>query len=43
MSRTIFVEALLWVLKARLTGDRAVRQLPAGQPSAATRVGSRQP
>ena len=29
MSRTIFVEALLWVLKARLTGDRAVRQLPA--------------
>jgi dolichol-phosphate mannosyltransferase len=28
MSRAIFIEAFLWVLRARLTGDRAVRQLP---------------
>jgi dolichol-phosphate mannosyltransferase len=43
MSRKIFVEAFLWVLRTRITGDRAVRQLPAGQPSAAAQVSPRQP
>lgn len=43
MSRRIFVEAFLWVLRTRITDDRAVRQLPAGQSSAATQVSPRQP
>ncbi len=43
MSRKIFVEAFTWVLKTRLTGDRAVRQLPSGAPSAATQISPRQP
>ena len=43
MSRKIFIEAFLWVLRARLTGDRAVRQLPAGKPNAAAPVSPRQP
>jgi dolichol-phosphate mannosyltransferase len=43
MSRKIFIEAFLWVLKTRLTGDRAVRQLPHAKPSAAAQIGSRQP
>ena len=43
MSRKIFVEAFMWVLKTRLTGDRAVRQLPSGGASAATQVSPRQP
>ncbi len=43
MSRKIFFEAFSWVLRTRFNGDRAVRQLPAGKPSAAAQVGSRQP
>ena len=43
MSRKIFVEAFMWVLKTRLTGDRAVRQLPSGGASAATQISPRQP
>ena len=43
MSRKIFIEAFLWVLKTRLTGDRAVRQLPPAKSSAAAQIGSRQP
>jgi len=30
MSRRIFVEAFLWVMRARITGDKAVRTPPAG-------------
>ena len=40
MSRKTFVEAFLWVVRTRFTGDRAVRQLPPGGPSAAPGVGS---
>ncbi len=29
MSRAIFIEGFVWVLRARFTGDKAVRQLPA--------------
>ena len=44
MSRKIFVEAFMWVIKTRLTGDRAVRKLPpGGAPSAATQISPRQP
>ncbi|HEU0026371.1 MAG TPA: hypothetical protein VFQ25_04585, partial [Ktedonobacterales bacterium] len=42
MSRTIFLEAFLWVLKTRLTGDRAVRQPPA-PPRPTAQISSRQP
>ncbi len=43
MSRKIFFEAFAWVLRTRFDGDRAVRQLPAGQQSAAAPVSPRQP
>ena len=29
MSRKIFIEGFLWVLRARFNGDKAVRRLPA--------------
>ncbi|HEX9036501.1 MAG TPA: polyprenol monophosphomannose synthase [Ktedonobacterales bacterium] len=34
MSRKIFIEAFLWVVRTRFTGDRAVRQLPPGSHAA---------
>ena len=33
MSRKIFIEAFLWVVRTRFTGDRAVRRPPADAPS----------
>ena len=35
MSRKIFVEAFFWVVRARFTGDKAVRTLPRPATSAA--------
>ena len=35
MSRKIFVEAFLWVLRTRVTGDAAVRKTPPADPYAA--------
>jgi dolichol-phosphate mannosyltransferase len=34
MSRKIFIEAFLWVTRARFTGDKAVRPLPAAEARA---------
>jgi dolichol-phosphate mannosyltransferase len=36
MSRKIFIEAFVWVVRARLTGDKAVRRPPALPASATT-------
>ena len=33
MSRKIFIEAFLWVIRTRFTGDRAVRRPPADAPA----------
>lgn len=42
MSRRIFAEAFLWVLRTRFTGDAAVRRPPsAGQTIAAAQLGER--
>lgn len=42
MSRKIFVEAFLWVLRARVTGDVDVRRPPIGGTSAANAARARQ-
>ena len=43
MSRAIFIEAFLWVLRTRVTGDRAVRELPPPSgPNATARAGAPQ-
>jgi dolichol-phosphate mannosyltransferase len=36
MSRAIFIEGFLWVLRARFNGDKEVRRLPAPKPTPAT-------
>jgi dolichol-phosphate mannosyltransferase len=41
MSRKIFIEAFLWVVRTRFTGDRAVRRRPPNDPNSAYTEGSR--
>jgi dolichol-phosphate mannosyltransferase len=36
MSRAIFIEGFVWVLRARFTGDKEVRRLPAPKPTPAS-------
>jgi dolichol-phosphate mannosyltransferase len=36
MSRAIFIEGFLWVLRARFNGDKEVRRLPAPKPTPAS-------